>query len=319
MDENAEPRLCNTFYKVAIASIFLIILFGMTSHVNAYVELQDKVSSYVTTNNESVATVKTELLTQEDEAKDLVALNSKASTTFQFVSENSVQETILNKIKESTKPHYKVYKVINGSEEDTQVLFNIKEDAENFVTELKTNYSDVTEELKIEETYVEEITLDTENQKLKLVENLQVKQDAINEVKSRTVNGIYFEVTPVLGGYVSSRYGSVESIRDHVHGGLDIASREGTPIYAIAAGTVIEADWDGSGYGNLVVIDHGNGVETWYAHCSALNVEAGTYVEAGELIAYVGSTGYATGPHLHLEVRIDGLRTDPQDYLYTNE
>ena len=318
MEIEAEPRLCNCFYKVAIASIFLIILFGMTSSVQAYT-LQEKVSSYVTTNNEAEATVKTELLTQEDEAKVLVALNSQASTTFQFVSENSVQETILNKIKESTKPHYKAYKVINGSEEETQVLFNIKEDAENFITELKTNYSEVTEELRLEEIYVEEKTLDTENQKLKLLEDLQSKQNALDEVKQRTVNGIYFETIPVTGGYVSSRYGSVESIRDHAHGGLDIASRDGAPIYAIAAGTVVEAEWDGSGYGNLVVIDHGNGVQTWYAHCSALNVEEGAYVEAGDLIAFVGSTGYATGPHLHLEVRIDGISTNPQNYIYINE
>ena len=314
MEDTAEPRLCN-IKKVAIASIFLIILFGMTSHVNASI-IQDKVSSYVTTNNEAEATVKTELLTQEDESKALVALNGKTSTTFQFVSENSVQESFLNKIKGNTNIYYTLYKVINADDEENAVLFNSESDAKNFVEEIKNNYSEIAGELKIESFYSEDNTVKTEEQKAKLLSDLQSKQDALNEVKTRTVNGIYFEVTPVVGGYISSRYGTVESIRDHAHGGLDIASRDGAPIYAIAAGTVIESEWDGSGYGNLVVIDHGNGVQTWYAHCSALNVEAGAHVEAGDLIAYVGSTGYATGPHLHLEVRIDGVRTDPQNYIY---
>ena len=314
MEDTAEPRLCN-LKKVAIASIFLIILFGMTSQVNASI-MQDKVSSYVTTNNEAETTIKTELLTQEDESKALVALNSGTTTTFQFVSENSVQGSFLEKIKGNTKIYYTIYKVINANDEEHAVLFNSESAAKSFIEEIKNNYSEIAGELKIESFYSENNVLETEKQKSQLLEIMQSKQNALDELKSRTVNGIYFEVTPVLGGYISSRYGSVESIRDHAHGGLDIASREGAPIYAIAAGTVIESEWDGSGYGNLVVIDHGNGVETWYAHCSALNVEAGSHVEAGDLIAYVGSTGYATGPHLHLEVRIDGVRTDPQNYIY---
>ena len=83
----------------------------------------------------------------------------------------------------------------------------------------------------------------------------------------------------------------------------------------MAAGTVISAKYEGS-YGNLVKIDHGNGVETWYAHTSKMYIKAGQKVESGDVIAAVGSTGNSTGPHLHLEIRINGEHVNPQKYLY---
>lgn len=98
------------------------------------------------------------------------------------------------------------------------------------------------------------------------------------------------------------------------HSGMDIGVPEGTPIHAADAGTVIEADWIG-GYGNAVIIDHGNGLQTVYAHNSSLAVSAGQSVSKGEVIAYAGQTGYATGPHCHFEVRVSGEPTDPMGYL----
>ena len=98
------------------------------------------------------------------------------------------------------------------------------------------------------------------------------------------------------------------------HSGIDIGVPEGTPIHAADAGTVIEADWIG-GYGNAVIIDHGNGLQTVYAHNSSLAVSAGQSVSKGEVIAYAGQTGYATGPHCHFEVRVNGEPTDPMGYL----
>ena len=72
----------------------------------------------------------------------------------------------------------------------------------------------------------------------------------------------------------------------------------------------------GGAYGNLIKVDHGNGVETWYAHCSKIYSSEGQKINAGEVIAAVGSTGNSTGPHLHLEIRIDGTAVNPQKYLY---
>jgi murein DD-endopeptidase MepM/ murein hydrolase activator NlpD len=117
-------------------------------------------------------------------------------------------------------------------------------------------------------------------------------------------------VWPVLGPVTSPfgwRWG-------RMHEGIDIGAPSGTPIRAAAAGTVIYAGWLG-GYGNLVVIDHGGGVATAYGHQSSIAAGYGATVAQGQVIGYVGSTGHSTGPHLHFEVRINGVPQDPLGYL----
>jgi murein DD-endopeptidase MepM/ murein hydrolase activator NlpD len=99
-----------------------------------------------------------------------------------------------------------------------------------------------------------------------------------------------------------------------MHEGVDLAVSTGTPVVAAAAGTVIVAGWMG-GYGNLVVVDHGNGISTAYGHNTSVTVGVGQSVAQGQLIAYSGSTGHSTGPHVHFEVRINGSPVDPMGYL----
>ncbi len=99
-----------------------------------------------------------------------------------------------------------------------------------------------------------------------------------------------------------------------MHEGIDISVSSGTPVVAAKAGVVIVAGWMG-GYGNLVVVDHGGGVATAYGHNTNVTVGVGQYVEQGQLIAYSGSTGHSTGPHVHFEVRINGGAVDPMGYL----
>ncbi|MCW5936632.1 MAG: peptidoglycan DD-metalloendopeptidase family protein [Fimbriimonadaceae bacterium] len=123
------------------------------------------------------------------------------------------------------------------------------------------------------------------------------------------------------GGFrspVSGRHTSGFGYRIHpithtrrLHTGVDIAAPTGTPIYAAGSGVVISAGWR-NGYGNAVVIDHGGGRSTLYGHCSRLFVQEGQKVSAGHHIAAVGSTGFSTGPHLHFEVRINGVPVDPR-------
>src|SRR5262249_56541319 len=111
---------------------------------------------------------------------------------------------------------------------------------------------------------------------------------------------------PVTSGF-GSRWG-------RMHEGIDIALGTGTPVHAAADGTVIYAGWM-SGYGNIVVIDHGNGLSTAYGHASSLAVSVGQSVAQGQTVSYVGATGHATGPHLHFEVRVNGGAVDPLRYL----
>jgi murein DD-endopeptidase MepM/ murein hydrolase activator NlpD len=98
---------------------------------------------------------------------------------------------------------------------------------------------------------------------------------------------------------------------DRFHAGIDIPARSGVGVGAARSGHVVFAGWDSSGYGNLVVVAHGRGVETFYAHLSRIAVAEGDRVAAGERVGRVGSTGRSTGPHLHFEVRVRGAAVDP--------
>jgi len=123
---------------------------------------------------------------------------------------------------------------------------------------------------------------------------------------------------PVPGRYVlsdtfRSRSNPVHG-RWEFHSGIDIPAPTGAAIVSAERGVVLSAGWI-SGYGNTVIIDHGNGISTLYAHNSQLTVRAGQTVERGELIARAGSTGNSTGPHLHFEVRINGNPVNPNAFL----
>ena len=98
------------------------------------------------------------------------------------------------------------------------------------------------------------------------------------------------------------------------HTGIDLQAEKGTEIHAAADGTITFADFNGS-YGYLVAIDHGNGLESYYAHCQEILTEEGATVSQGDVIAKVGSTGYATGPHCHFEIRLNGTPMDPMLFL----
>ena len=122
-----------------------------------------------------------------------------------------------------------------------------------------------------------------------------------------SAGGLIWPVSGPITSPFGMRWGSL-------HPGLDIGAGMGTPIKAAAAGRVIVAAYSG-GYGNLVVIDHGNGIATAYAHQSQIAVSVGQQVGQGQVIGYVGSTGFSTGPHLHFEVRVNGTPVDPMGYL----
>jgi murein DD-endopeptidase MepM/ murein hydrolase activator NlpD len=107
--------------------------------------------------------------------------------------------------------------------------------------------------------------------------------------------------------------------RAAMHPGVDLAGPIGTPIYATADGLVDRAEWNSGGYGNLVEIDHGHGIQTRYGHLTRYIVAAGEHVKRGQLIAYMGSTGRSTGSHLHYEVRLDGKAVNPIPFLQSGE
>jgi murein DD-endopeptidase MepM/ murein hydrolase activator NlpD len=160
-----------------------------------------------------------------------------------------------------------------------------------------------------------------EAQDRKHVENLQAESAQltarIQAVQARSSSS-QSSRPPSSAGFIWPTSGTLTSgfgwRWGRMHEGIDIAAPTGTPISAAASGTVIHAGWMG-GYGNLVVIDHGNGLATAYGHQSSIAVASGTYVSQGQTIGYVGSTGHSTGPHLHFEVRVNGSPVDPLGYL----
>ncbi|MBQ3604237.1 MAG: peptidoglycan DD-metalloendopeptidase family protein, partial [Clostridia bacterium] len=140
------------------------------------------------------------------------------------------------------------------------------------------------------------------------------------EKPSNPAKGMMFPLK-TKGVYISSPYG----MRTHpitgeykMHSGVDFSAPNGTinkePIYAAQAGEVIFAGTRG-GYGNYIIVDHGKGITTCYAHCSSIGVTTGQQVKQGQVIGKVGDTGSSTAPHLHFEVRIDGATTQPMNYV----
>ena len=124
-------------------------------------------------------------------------------------------------------------------------------------------------------------------------------------------------IWPCSARYITSPFGKRTSpggIGSRNHKGVDIGASYGSSIYATKAGTVIVSSYDAGGYGNYVQIDHGGGNYTLYGHMSSIAVSVGQKVSKGQTIGYVGSTGNSTGPHLHWEVTVNGVRQNPLNY-----
>jgi murein DD-endopeptidase MepM/ murein hydrolase activator NlpD len=155
-------------------------------------------------------------------------------------------------------------------------------------------------------------------QSLTLEQNLHDLYELLSDQKS------FLNALPTkkpAEGYFSSGFGVRVSPfgegTERMHEGLDIAGPIGTPIHAPASATVVFAGHK-SGYGQIVILDHGYGLETWYGHASKLLVKVGTVVKRGQSIALIGNQGHSTGPHLHYEVRVHGIPVDPLAYILEN-
>lgn len=301
---------------IAMAIILLIVTIAVKFKPAYAVSLAGKQIGFVNNKDEFQSKIENEILNVDEDNVAFVALDN-VSYDFQFVSRSNVNEDeTFDILKGNSSKIYRVYEIADNNS-DNIVYVNTLDEAENLVEGLKQDYSEIEPDLKITTLYLEEEVSEESIQeaKNKITEEMNAKLQEKQEKDKRTVNGIYLACIPVSNGTISSRYGSRESIRNHAHAGLDIAARYGTEIKAAADGTIKYAGWM-SGYGNLVIISHGNGVETYYGHCSSLTTSVGKSVTAGDVIAKVGSTGNSTGNHLHFEIRINGSTVNPQKYIY---
>lgn len=264
----------------------------------------------------------------ESETKNIDAVDLKETPEYELKLVDRTlktnEEEIAKNIQEDVVITYKFYEIalnektinsVNTIEEAEELVNSIKKENENEELNLSIieKYTNNSEEINTNELEVAKA-----DSQAKIVQQLQEEkqqheeEERINNMPS--INGIKLAYTPV-SGTITSRYGVSSRIRSSTHTGLDIAAPKGTQIKAVSEGTVTCASYNGS-YGYLVKIDHGNGIETWYGHTSKMYVKVGQKVSAGEVIADVGSTGNSTGPHLHLEIRINGEHVNPQEYLY---
>ena len=240
-------------------------------------------------------------------------------------------DQIFNKVIERGKDYYTYYAMVVNGEEKLYVK-NLQE-AEAILQELKDKNSANKDNITIEEKYNTELATfvakeDAVNQLYQerqieskiMVADATTNRKANNRVStstkvSRGKASLGITLIEPVQGRITAKYGEKSSVRSSVHTGLDIAAPGGTPIKAAASGTVVFSGRKGS-FGKMLVISHGNGVQTYYAHCSKLLANVGDKVSQGEVIANVGSTGNSTGNHLHLEVRVNGQSYNPQKYVY---
>jgi murein DD-endopeptidase MepM/ murein hydrolase activator NlpD len=127
-------------------------------------------------------------------------------------------------------------------------------------------------------------------------------QPVSNKNLKQTASGYGMRIDPI---YKTAKF----------HSGMDFSANIGTPIYATGDGVIKKAGWE-SGYGKIIIINHGFGYETWYAHLNDYDVRVGQKVKRGEVIGKVGNTGKSTGPHLHYEVRLKGKVVNPVNYYF---
>lgn len=273
-----------------------------------------------------------EFINAEEANKEYTTIANMPSYHMTFVdrSEEVNDENVLATIKDSAETTYKLYAVtVDGKEK--AILADLKE-AEKLVKDLSKKYDDTLDtKIGIVEKYTvntKKDVVEVKTAKSKITKQLDKEVEKKEEEEAEayyytastqvaSLNGVKLTVTPV-SGIITSRFGSRESIRSSGHTGLDIAAPQGTPIKAAAGGTVTFSGTSG-GYGKLVKISHGNGITTYYGHCSALYVSEGEKVKAGDVIAAVGSTGNSTGNHLHFEVVKNGMELNPQGYLYKGQ
>ena len=315
------------YFNITAIAFGLIITIVLIKYKPMYkVIISGEEIGYIENKEAFEESIKENIIEEQGKNVDTIDIQTNPEYELKLVNRtiDTKEEKIVATIKQDVNITYKYYEIALSNQKIDSV--DTIEEAEELVNDIKDKNQDKELDLSIVEKYtqnVEEVTTrELEVAKSDIQEKVTQKLDEIQKQKEEEerinnmpeINGIKLAYVPV-SGTISSRYGVSSRIRQSTHTGLDIAAPTGRDIQVIASGTVTCASYQGS-YGYLVKVDHGNGLETWYAHCSKMYVKVGQQVSAGEVIAAVGSTGNSTGPHLHLEIRINGIHVNPQNYLY---
>lgn len=273
-------------------------------------------SKYIAQNEESLSLVAAKKSVAYEELIELNGLTSDSVTSGQELKlPEKVKLLNIQVTREEKHEKTEEYEVIK---EDTDELekgqSEVVQEGQDGIYEITETIIEIDGE-EVDRREMEDKTVVKQEKVDKIIKvGTKVTEESKDAVEQFIDSGAGKFIRPLKPGvgYVSSYLGDGRN-----HQGYDIAASTGTPIYASAAGTVTRSNYGSDGYGNCVVIDHGEGWTSLYAHQSQIAVSVGDYVEQGQLIGYVGSTGNSTGPHLHFEIRYNGTYTDPGQYIGT--
>lgn len=319
---------------IAVSLLFILAIVASFYKISYSVSLDGQMLGYTDNKSKLQAQINEYIEKGENQNTAFVQIDSLPQYKICLLKRDvaSNDESIFNTIKSGGTTYYRYYAILDNQEEKAYTPYFTE--AEEIVNQLKEKNSANIDNITISEKYDTELkvmdnvddavaTLYSEPEKApeskvtvasnKTKKSTGTVNTATNISGTKVALGI--SLSKPVSGVISSRFGVRSSIRSSAHTGLDIATSTGTPVKAAAAGTVTFAGWKGS-YGNLMVITHSNGVQTYYGHCSKLYLSAGATVSQGQTIAAVGSTGNSTGPHLHFEIRVNGIAYNPQNYLY---
>lgn len=294
--------------KITVVAMVLVFVIFISKYKPMYkVTIAGETIGYVTNKGNVEKIINNYINTKEGNVA-YVDVKNMPEYEFNLVTwdKDDVTEKVLQKVKEESTITYRLFAIRVG-EESTEYVSTIEE-AQTIVDELKNEFKDVLDlQIGVEEIF----TTNLEN--IQSIDMQVAKNNLDTEIIANcgsAINGIVLS-KPVMGT-ITYRFGSRWGRQ---HQGIDIAATTGTPIKSCSKGTVEYTGWY-YGYGNLVIVNHGSGIKTYYGHCSKICVSVGDEVTKDTVIALVGSTGNSTGPHLHLEIRKNGVVQNPQNYLY---
>lgn len=320
------------FIYVKYKPLYKVTLNGkVIGYVESKGKMQEKINDFANNLEGNVTSIKIEAM---PEYKLELVSNVKESET------NETE--ILAAVKENSEIKCRVYAIkldgnikasVNSMEEakglietiksettegvvlnfDIEEIEQIKEEADANLASIEVAKLSINQDVQVK---VEEYKKEQEAAELKRKQAAarKAQQAAVSSRAGAPISSASSGrfLRPVVGGTISSPFGPRSS---GFHKGMDIAVPNGTPIYAADDGVVKFSGWNSTGFGNLVIIDHGDGFLTYYAHCSSLYVSAGQPVTKGQNICAVGLTGNTSGYHVHFEVRYNGTSVNPMNYL----
>lgn len=327
--------MLSTLRFVFFTIITLVLIFSavLVTVLNTY---KPTVRAYVNgkfigyfSSEQQFDEVYNDLVTEKQNIDSNVKVYLESEPTFEtsYTRDSLIaKQNVYTNLRSEMKTEYTVYQVAVDGE--NKMKFDTKDEANKYAENLKAEVSKLKVEVK-EEKVAEKGELTTVERADSILKDIVDRNKPVETpkvtIKKKTANKTNIQTAATIGATsVQATGGGVwptvnRRVNCHYmgysgHTGIDLGGAVGTAIYAYKSGTVTFAGW-GNGYGLYMKIDHGNGTTTYYAHCSELFASAGQQVSEGQMIAKIGMTGYTTGPHLHFEIRFNGVPVNPYPYI----